>query len=163
MRKIWQPYRVRLLLDHSTSIHTLRLILLCRLLHTYFPIYSCIAYAVDQKTVRIRFKEDKRKTYSIQWTELLTPHEIPFENLDVLTPGTEVLAPYTVEGEGVQYSTAVVVSDSAVGEKKSNQKVCNIVCVYVYIDCMIANTGQGVNLPQLHPRHLQVLWPHWHS
>lgn len=122
-----------MLLDHSTSIRTLRLILLCRLLHTYFPIYSCIAYAVDQKTVRIRFKEDKRKTYSIQWTELLTPHEIPFENLDVLTPGTEVLAPYTVEGEDVQYSTAVVVSDSAVGEKKSKPKgMQHSLCVRVH-------------------------------
>lgn len=100
---------------------------------TYFPIYSCIAYAVDQKTVRIRFKEDKRKTYSIQWTELLTPREIPFENLDVLTPGTEVLAPYTVEGEGVQYSTAVVVSDSAVGEKKSKPKgMQHSLCVRVH-------------------------------
>ena len=68
---------------------------------------------MEQKTIKVRFSEDKRKSYSIQWSELLTSDEVPFESIDQLLPGTEVLAPYHYGSEeDVQYSPATVVSGS---------------------------------------------------
>ena len=39
--------------------------------------------------------------------------------------------------------------------KKANQKVCSIVCVY--IDCMIANTDQGVNRSKIYSAKVHAL------
>ena len=57
-------------------------------------------FAVESKTVRVRFQEgNDKKTYAIQWTELLTTSENPFESLSEIIPGTEVLAPYYMTRE----------------------------------------------------------------
>ena len=64
---------------------------------------------VEEKVVKVRFTGDKKKPYSIQWTELLTPTELPFSSVEELAPGTAVLAPYTDDAPGnIQYSPAVI-------------------------------------------------------
>ena len=66
-------------------------------------------FTVESKTVRVRFQEgNDKKTYAIQWTELLTTSETPFESLSELTPGTEVLAPYYDSGDKINYSIAII-------------------------------------------------------
>ena len=66
-------------------------------------------FAVESKTVRVRFQEgNDKKTYAIQWTELLTTSENPFESLSKIIPGTEVLAPYYDSGDKINYSIAIV-------------------------------------------------------
>lgn len=58
--------------------------------------------------MKVRFTGDK-KIYSIQWTELLTPAELPFSSVEELAPGTAVLAPYTDDAPGnIQHSPAVI-------------------------------------------------------
>lgn len=57
--------------------------------------------------MKVRFTGDK--TYSVQWTELLTPAELPFSSVEELTPGTAVLAPYTDDAPGnIEHSPAVI-------------------------------------------------------
>ena len=66
-------------------------------------------FAVESKTVRVRFQEgNDKKTCAIQWTELLTTSENPFESLSEIIPGTEVLAPYYDSGDKINYSIAIV-------------------------------------------------------
>ena len=36
---------------------------------------------MEEKTVKVQFNEEKKKSYSIQWSELLTPAEVPFETI----------------------------------------------------------------------------------
>ena len=64
---------------------------------------------MEEKTVKIGFHGDKRKSYSIQWGELLTTGEVPFESLEQLQTGTEVLAPYQYGAGNVHYSPATVI------------------------------------------------------
>ena len=65
---------------------------------------------MEEKTVKVQFNEEKKKSYSIQWSELLTPAEVPFETIQQLLPGTDVLAPYHYGVVDVQYSPAVIVT-----------------------------------------------------
>ena len=59
--------------------------------------------------MRVHFQEgNDKKTYAIQWTELLTTTETPFESLSELTPGTEVLAPYYDSVDKINYSIAII-------------------------------------------------------
>ena len=60
--------------------------------------------------MKVRFNEDKKKSYCIQWSELLTTAEVPFESIQQLLPGTEVLTPYHYGAGDVQYSPAVIVT-----------------------------------------------------
>ena len=60
--------------------------------------------------MKVRFNEDKKQSYSIQWSELLTA-EVPFESIQQLLPGTEVMAPYHYGAGDVQYSPAVIVTE----------------------------------------------------
>ena len=62
-----------------------------------------------------------KKTYAIQWTELLTTSETPFESLSELTPGTEVLAPYYNSGNKINYSIAII------GGKRQKEGECIII------------------------------------
>lgn len=79
---------------------------------------------VEEKTVKVRFTGDKKKTYSIQWTELLTPTELPFNSVEELTPGTAVLAPYTDDDPGnIHYSPAVIAGKFSHSQPSSAKKV----------------------------------------
>ena len=73
---------------------------------------TCVMFfAVEGKTVRVQFKEGSgKKTYAIQWTELLNVNETPFSSFEELVPGTEVLAPYYQSDGKINFSCATVVN-----------------------------------------------------
>ena len=54
----------------------------------------------------MRFIEDKRKTYTLQWSELLREDETPFTSLEELTPDIKVLAPWVNEDGAITHSLA---------------------------------------------------------
>ena len=56
--------------------------------------------------MKVRFKEDRRKTYSIQWSELLHLDETPLESFDEAIPGIELLAPYHYDSGKIEYRIA---------------------------------------------------------
>ena len=67
-------------------------------------------FTVEDKAVKVRFMQGKKKAYSIQWTELLSVDEVPFENM-----ATEFLAPYvSANSTHVNFSPAML-EDEAKG------------------------------------------------
>ena len=72
-------------------------------------------FTVEDKAVKVRFMQGKKKAYSIQWTELEVPFEVPFENIEDVFKATEFLAPY-VSGNSthVNFSPAML-EDEAKG------------------------------------------------
>ena len=78
----------------------------------YFTLFTFVCtyiYIVEDELVSVRF-EGSDKQYSIAWSELLVPEtELPFEDLQQLTDGTVVLAPYQyTDSEAVKHSLATV-------------------------------------------------------
>ena len=73
---------------------------------------TCVMFfAVEGKTVRVQFIEGSgKKTYAIQWTELLNMDETLFQSLEELVPGTEVLAPYYQSDGKINFFCATVVN-----------------------------------------------------
>ena len=55
----------------------------------------------------MHFIEGKRKTYTLQWTELLRDDESLFTSLEELTPGTNVLAPWVDAVGTITHSPAL--------------------------------------------------------
>jgi len=74
--------------------------------------------------VKVRFKEDKRKSYSIEWSELLHLDETPLENIDEAVPDTELLAPYYDPDNAIKYAVATVMPLSVT--KKQEGKIINV-------------------------------------
>jgi len=77
----------------------------------------------------------KKKTFAIQWTELLSiTAETPFESLSELVPGKEVLAPYYDSGDKINYSLAVITGR---GKKDGENVLCRqkmLICIWMSVD-----------------------------
>lgn len=93
----------------------------------------CISFAfllassvciVEEKTIKVRFKEDKRKSYSIEWSELLNLDETPLASIDEANPGKELLAPYYDGDNAIKYAVAKVLPLSV--SKKQQGKIIDV-------------------------------------
>ena len=122
------------------------------------------SFVVEDKTIQVTFIGEEGKSYCINWTELLTPSEVPV-TWDELAPGIEVLAPYYTKNGSVSHSPAVILSceDKLTyeGKGKGNSTgkltkqqycvcVCECVCVCACV-CVCVCVHQ-----QQHPMELEL-------
>ena len=76
---------------------------------------------VEEKTIKVHFKEDKRKSYSI---ELLNLDETPLASIDEADPGKELLAPYYDGDNTIKYAVAKVLPLGV--SKKQQGKIIDV-------------------------------------
>ena len=81
-------------------------------------------FVLEEETVKVRFEEDKRKSYSIEWSELLHLDETPLASIDEADAGTELLAPYYDADNTIKYAVAKVLPVGVT--KKQNGKMIYI-------------------------------------
>lgn len=108
----WLPYWCKVVVFDGVDVY-----LTCLFKHVS-------SYIVEDKEVELQFVGDE-KTYSILWTELLTPGmELPYSSYEDLQPNLEVLAPWE-DGDGIIQFAPVTVLPSKTG---------------TYITCLIGMT-----------------------
>ena len=76
---------------------------------TFLPPHPCAYTTAENKKVTFKFVEGGT-VHSLPWTELLTMDETPFESVDDLTEGVNVMAPwYDDNSVTIQHAQAIVV------------------------------------------------------
>lgn len=84
-------------------------IILCILELFSYLFTPCTYMTAENKKVSFKFIEGGT-VHSLPWTELLTMEEIPFESLDDLTEGVNVMAPwYDDSSLTIQHAQAVII------------------------------------------------------
>ena len=91
----------------------------------YLRVQTCLIinwlhlFVVEEQT-----EEDKRKSYSIEWSELLCLNETPLASIDEADPGTELLALYFDADNAIKYAVAKVLPGGVA--KKQRGKIIDV-------------------------------------
>jgi len=70
---------------------------------------------VEEEEVSFRFDEGRKETHRLPWTEILRITDAPFESLEDIQVGMDVLAPYYDDNENrIRHAEATVISSTEV-------------------------------------------------